>query len=68
MKKPDIFELEQSIIRCWSVVDDIDLLYKRVGDSSEFDSLSPKQMDALMNILLGVKEVYDYDKSRRRKV
>lgn len=46
----DRFELEQKIMQCWAVVDDIDVLYRR----SE-SNMSP---DELANFLLGLKTIY----------
>lgn len=57
-----IFDLEQEIMRCWAVVDDIDSLYKLIGDSEEFASMSKLDAgleDKLLNILLGLKNLYD---------
>jgi len=54
-----IFDLEQDILSCWHVTDDLKLLYERIGDSSEFRDLSATHTDAIMNILLGLQEVYD---------
>ena len=51
--KGDIFELEQSIMKCWNVVDDIDLLYKQ-----SMDRPKPFTADEWANILLGMKELY----------
>jgi hypothetical protein len=51
--KGDIFELEQSIMKCWNVVDDIDLLYKQ-----SMDRPKPFTEDDWANILLGMKELY----------
>lgn len=40
-----IFDLEQQIQSCWSVVDDIDMLYKAVGDSEDFAGLEGEQLE-----------------------
>lgn len=56
--KNDIFELEQKIMNCWSVVDDIDALYSHLGDNLRFVGMSPAAEDELQNILLGLKSVY----------
>jgi len=42
------FDLEQEIMKCWSVVDDIDVLYHS-DDMSE---------DERQNYLLGLKTIY----------
>lgn len=54
-----IFDLEQAILGCWHVTDDIELLYERIGDSTDFQGMNPKHVDDIMNILLGLREVYD---------
>lgn len=49
----DRFDLEQSILNCWHIVDDIDLLYKNVCEN---DQLSK---DDIANVLLGIKTIYN---------
>jgi hypothetical protein len=44
-----LFELEQNIMDAWHVVDDINTVYHRSDTLNE---------DQLMNILLGIKELY----------
>jgi len=58
-KEANIFDLEQSIMRCWNIADDIDLLYRNIGDSSEFEDMDPKHKDKIMNILLGMNQLYE---------
>jgi len=48
-----IFDLEQSILQCWNVCDDIDLLYSQVMERS-----TPLSQDEMANILLGMKSLY----------
>ena len=48
-----IFDLEQSIMQCWNVCDDIDLLYSQTMDRS-----TPLTQDEMANILLGMKSLY----------
>lgn len=55
----DRFDLEEQIMKCWNVVDDVNDLYEHIGDSSEFVDMPPKYVDKVMNKLLGVKELYD---------
>lgn len=55
----DRFDLEEQIMKCWNVVDDVNDLYEHIGDSSEFVDIPPKYVDKVMNKLLGVKELYD---------
>ena len=53
-----IFDLEQQILQCWNVVDDIKLLYNHFGDNPKFKGLDPKAEDEMMNLLLGLESVY----------
>jgi len=53
-----IFELEQQIMQCWSVVDDIKVLYNHFGDNPKFEGLEPKAEDEMMNLLLGLESMY----------
>ncbi|MEY3610059.1 MAG: hypothetical protein RLZZ264_580 [Bacillota bacterium] len=47
----NIFDLEQGIMKCWNVVDDLDLIYSRTMEK-------PLDQDEMANILLGMKELY----------
>ena len=57
MKTP--FDLEQRIMECWCVVEDIDLVYTMVCDDPEFSSMSAEHSDKLSNLLLGLKCLYE---------
>ena len=46
-----IFDLEQGIMKCWNVVDDLDLIYSRTMEK-------PLDQDEMANILLGMKSLY----------
>jgi hypothetical protein len=48
----DRFTLEQDIMKCWNVTDDIDLLYRSVMDSDLTN-------DDIANALLGMKTLYE---------
>ena len=48
----DRFDVEQGILSCWHVTDDIDLLYKKVMDGD-------MTKDDIANFLLGLKTIYD---------
>ena len=52
-KKADIFELEQSILQCWNVVDDIKLITQQV-----YDRPKPLTEDELGNLLMGLESMY----------
>lgn len=47
----DRFDLEQGIMKCWSVVDDIDMLYEGVLERDMSN-------DDIANALLGMKVLY----------
>lgn len=49
----DRFDLEQQILGCWNIVDEIKLLSEDVGDSDQLDR------DHIMNYLLGLQTIYD---------
>ena len=54
----DRFDLEQDILSCWGVVDDIKIVMELVCDSGEFEGLSAKAEDRLANLLLGLQAMY----------
>ena len=47
-------ELEQHIMECWGMVDDVNLLYKEVMDNDLH-----KDQDKLANALLGLCTIYE---------
>jgi len=49
-KAKDRFDLEQQILDCWKVTDDIDLFYYGMETMDE---------DRQMNFLLGFREMYE---------
>ena len=52
----DRFDLEQDIMYCRNIIDDIDMLYENVCD--KFD-MPAETVDRIANILLGMKELYE---------
>jgi hypothetical protein len=50
----DRFDLEQQILKCWNVTEDVDLLYRNLLDG-------PKEMttDEIANALLGIQTLYE---------
>lgn len=48
----DRFDLEQSILNCWNVTSDIDLLYENVMESD-------MSTDQIANALLGMQTIYE---------
>ncbi len=55
----DRFDLEQQIMSCWNVVDDIDAVYKYVGDHEDFIGMDPAHSDKISNLLLGITSLYN---------
>ena len=47
----DRFDLEQNILDCWKITDDVNLLYKNVMEE-ELDK------DKIANVLLGLQAIY----------
>jgi hypothetical protein len=50
MKEPTRFTLEDQIMQCWGVVDDLDMIYHT-------EALYQDE-DRMMNVLLGLQELY----------
>jgi hypothetical protein len=48
----DRFDLEQNIMKCWNVTEDIELLNKNVLEKD-------MSVDNISNFLLGLKTIYD---------
>lgn len=48
----DRFDLEQDIMKCWNITDEIDLLYENVLERD-------MTTDDIANVLLGLKTLYD---------
>jgi hypothetical protein len=48
----DRFDLEQNIMKCWNVTEDIQLLNKNVLEKD-------MSVDDISNFLLGLKTIYD---------
>jgi len=57
--KNSIFDLEQEIMKCWSICDDIEVVTKHFVDSPDWEGMDGKLCDALMNKYLGIKELYE---------
>jgi len=53
-----IFDLEQEIIQCWNVLDDIDLITTWFVEDPKWEGMDPALTDALMNKYFGIKELY----------
>ena len=48
-------ELEQPIMDCWSVCDDLETMYQQIGDGER----EPTQ-DELINALIGMRQLYQW--------
>ena len=51
------FDLEQEIMGCWGITDDLQQLLELIDDGY-YPSLSPTDTDGLANIVMGLKNVY----------
>lgn len=49
------FDLEDKIMKCWSITDDIDLVADVVGE----EYMAPETKDKLLNLLIGMREMYN---------
>ena len=50
-----LYDLEQMIMDCWRVCNDLETVFKQIGDGER----DPTQ-DELMNALLGMQQVYQW--------
>jgi hypothetical protein len=50
-----LYDLEQPIMDCWSVCDDLDTMYRQIGDGER----DPTQ-DELINALIGMRQLYQW--------
>ena len=51
----EMYDLEPMIIDCWHVCDDLQVVFKQIGDGE----LDPTQ-DQLMNTLMGMQQLYQW--------
>jgi hypothetical protein len=54
----DRFDLEQEIMGCWGITDDLQHLLEHI-DKGAFESISPSDTDELANLVMGLKHIYD---------
>jgi len=54
-----IFDLEQEILDCWKVTDDISMVTKHFIDDPKWQDMSPALADAIMNKLNAIQELYE---------
>jgi hypothetical protein len=50
-----LYDLEQPIMDCWSVCDDLETMYRQIGDGER----DPTH-DELMNALIGMRQLYQW--------
>ena len=50
-----LYDLEQPIMDCWSVCDDLETMYRQIGDGER----EPTQ-DELINALIGMRQLYQW--------
>lgn len=53
------FDLEQQIMHCWNVCEDIQLVYTWVCDDAECNGIPPQIADKIANALLGMETIYN---------
>lgn len=54
-----IYDLEQDIMECWKVVDDIELTTKWFVDDPTWEGIDPVVASALMNKYFAIQELYE---------
>lgn len=54
-----IFDLEQQIVECWNVINDIETVTKWFADDPAWKDLDPKVCDAIMNKYFAIQELYE---------
>lgn len=57
--KRDRFDLEEDIMKCWNVTEDIDMIMERIVDSPAFEGMPAELSDKMANLLIGLKELYN---------
>jgi hypothetical protein len=57
MQKRDRFLLEQMMMKCWHVTDDMDTISDYVAN--QYSDIPTKHVDALLNMLVGMRTLYD---------
>jgi len=54
-----IYDLEQQIMRCWAVTDDIEMVTKHFIDDPKWQDMSSELADAMMNKYFAIQELYE---------
>jgi hypothetical protein len=53
MKMSKLYDLEPMIMDCWRVCNDLEVVFKEVGDGDHTE-------DQLMNALIGMQQLYEW--------
>lgn len=62
------FDLEQEILDCWRITDDIRMIHEFISDShSTSPSVLLTKVDAVANMLIGLEQLYDLKFNRTFK-
>jgi len=56
MEKRDRFLLEDKIMQCWHVTDDLDTIAEYIADAEDIPT---KHQDQLLNMLFGMRSLYN---------
>lgn len=59
MSKKNRFDLEQEIMDCWKVTEDISMVTKHFIDSPQWKGMSAELADAIMNKYFAIEELYE---------
>lgn len=57
MQTRDRFLLEQMMMKCWHATDDMDTIAEYVAN--QYSDIPAKHVDALLNMLVGMRTLYD---------
>ena len=50
-----LYELETHIMDCWSVCNDLETVFKQIGDGERVPT-----EDEMMNVLIGINQLYQW--------
>ena len=51
----DLYELEPHIMDCWSVCNDLESVFRQIGDGERYPT-----PDEMMNALMGMQQLYQW--------
>ena len=46
-RKKDRFDLEENIMKCWNITEDLDMVMERILDSPSFGDMPPELSDKI---------------------